>query len=633
LIKELPAVVSIWRDSDRSDSFLGSGCLLDRRHILTAQHLLAGSTTVYIGLIAGAADRYRAHMLVSHDEHDAAILKMEAETPLLVSSPVLLHEHRSLAGEPIHLLAISPLSKSRYESSNYSIGGYDEIHGEYELSPDNARGHSGGVVIWNGILVGLLFARAIDDPLCRAVAVHRLYPWIQKNIPAAAVWRDQSPSLRLSLTWNDTGPPEIILIRPASVQGNWLALTNHGSGNERVNRMVLMAQVVRDVPDGMTIPVPAFQLIPDSSDELGRHWTEVYPGQFHFDGPVTLQSDETWKLPALSLEWNEEEIDSHRQLDRLVGLASLSIQLKINIYSESQDISEQMRVALRVLDGEHVFGDGGVQALVDALHPESEAQREELVRRYRGVRRVTEQIWDEWIKARENTREAKRLEELAEELAELEEEVSLQPSDSEPLLRLASRYIQEQLPLTATKTLDRAWDLELRSAQQLLHFAEMQIELENREKALSALEKVTGTESNSGRYFGLKAEALDDEAPLTQALTNFDEAVAREPSSFRWHSGRGRILTGFADHLDEALHEFDLAIKLGADGAVIHGYRGIVLANQKKYDDAIVACREAVALGNTNVSTFNLIADLMPAGPRRRLLDILRATLGKEKAE
>ena len=53
------------------------------------------------------------------------------------------------------------------------------------------------------------------------------------------------------------------------------------------------------------------------------------------------------------------------------------------------------------------------------------------------------------------------------------------------------------------------------------------------------------------------------------------------------------ILSGFADRLDEALYEFDLAIKLGADGALIHGYRGIVLANQKKYDDAIVACREA----------------------------------------
>jgi hypothetical protein len=93
------------------------------------------------------------------------------------------------------------------------------------------------------------------------------------------------------------------------------------------------------------------------------------------------------------------------------------------------------------------------------------------------------------------------------------------------------------------------------------------------------------------------------------------------------------ILTGFEDRLDEALHEFDLAIKLGADGAAIHAYRAIVLANQEKYDDAIVACSEAIALGNTKVSTFASVADLMPAVPRRRLLDILRATLGKEKAE
>ena len=51
--------------------------------------------------------------------------------------------------------------------------------------------------------------------------------------------------------------------RPVTVQGGcWLALTNHGSGSERANRMVLVAQVRRDVPDGMAIPVAAFQLIP-----------------------------------------------------------------------------------------------------------------------------------------------------------------------------------------------------------------------------------------------------------------------------------------------------------------------------------------------------------------------------------
>jgi hypothetical protein len=41
-------------------------------------------------------------------------------------------------------------------------------------------------------------------------------------------------------------------------------------------------------------------------------------------------------------------------------------------------------------------------------------------------------------------------------------------NSGEPLLRLASRYIQEQLPLTAIKTLDLTWDLELHSAEQLL---------------------------------------------------------------------------------------------------------------------------------------------------------------------
>ena len=352
-------------------------------------------------------------MLVAHDEHDAAILKMEAETPLLVFIPTLLHEHRSLIGEPIHLLAISPLSKSRYESSSYSIGGYDEIHGEYELSPDNARGHSGGVVIWNGILVGLLFARAIDDPLCLR---SRYAPPLSMDSKKHTHCRGLARSISVSTTVIDLGRYRSAGNYPdpaCDSAGRLLAGSpNHGSGSERVNRMVLVAQVMRDVPDGMAIPVAAFQLIP-GGNELGRYWTQVSPSQFHFEGPVTLQSDETLELPELSLEWDEEEIDSSRQLDRLVGLASLSIQLKINIYSESQDISERMRVAFRPLDGKHVFGDGGVKALVNALHPESEAE----ARRTRSSLIATPaaysaEIWDEWIKAERNTREAERLEEL-----------------------------------------------------------------------------------------------------------------------------------------------------------------------------------------------------------------------------
>ena len=85
MINELPAVVSIGAIAiDQTDSWVRAA--YQRRHI-HCEAFLAGGTTVYIGLIAGAADRYRAHMLVAHDEHDAAILKMEAETPLLVFIP------------------------------------------------------------------------------------------------------------------------------------------------------------------------------------------------------------------------------------------------------------------------------------------------------------------------------------------------------------------------------------------------------------------------------------------------------------------------------------------------------------------------------------------------------------------
>ena len=629
-------VVSIWSDRDGSNSFLGSGCLLDRRHVLTARHLVAARGAVYLGLIPGAAERYSAHVLASHDEHDAAILMIEAETPMPVASPVVMRDHQSLTGEAVQLLAISPLSKSRYAASSYSIGNYDDVHGEYELSPDDARGHSGGVVIWDDMIVGLLFARASDDPLCRAVSMHRLYPWILRSAPTLAL-RDSksSPASNLSVTWSgsvESEFPEMIVIRPATVNGGGLEVTNRGLGSEKIARMALAIAVMREVPDGMSIPVAAFKFVPVFGDPLGRVWTETQPGHMTFEGPVVVRRGETWQLPELMLEWNEEDIDSRRKVSRLVGLASLFIQLRISIFAESQDVSVSMNIPLRVIDGEETSGDGGVESLVEALQPASEAARNELIRRYTDARGMTAQIWQVAHTNQANAYEAQRLEDLADELADLEDEVAQRPSEPEPLLKIAGRYISENLPRTAARVLDHAWELGLHEARQHLEFADMQITLGNRERALASINNVRDPEADSARYFGLKAEALDDEESLSDALFNYEQAIAREPSSSRWHQGRGLALTGFDDRLDEAVTELDLAIELGANGGLLHAMRATIFANQEKYEEALAACRKAIALGNSNLSTFDNIANHMPVGPRRELLGMLRDTIGAERA-
>jgi hypothetical protein len=87
------------------------------------------------------------------------------------------------------LRVIDPDSFNRATASNYSIATFDHATGEYVITPENARGHSGGIVEVKGQVIGLLSRRKTDDPLCRAVAMHLLWPWIRDSLgepPAAS---------------------------------------------------------------------------------------------------------------------------------------------------------------------------------------------------------------------------------------------------------------------------------------------------------------------------------------------------------------------------------------------------------------------------------------------------------------
>lgn len=192
----VPLIVSLWSRPDKQ-GFLCSGLLLTGRHILTVRHAFdpwPDQDPVYVRLIDGVEGDVIAQVLQRHRDRDAAIL--ELKTPVgPIASPDLQGSApaQSLEGQAATLRVIDPDHFGRHSPSNYSVGSFDHGTGEYVLTPENARGHSGGVVEVQGRVVGLLSRRTPTDPLCRAVAMHLLWPWIEGVVQSMAQTRCESP--------------------------------------------------------------------------------------------------------------------------------------------------------------------------------------------------------------------------------------------------------------------------------------------------------------------------------------------------------------------------------------------------------------------------------------------------------
>lgn len=182
-----PIIVSLWANKDKKD-FLCSGLLLTGQYILTVKHAFADCPEhkpVYVRLIDGVEGDVEAKVLLRHQERDAAILQL----PTAVKSPVppnlQTRSDSNLDKKAATLWVIDPDSFGRSHPTNYAIANFDHGTGEYVISPENAKGHSGGMVEVDGRLVGVLSRRKQTDPLCRAVALHLLWPWISVCIGGA----------------------------------------------------------------------------------------------------------------------------------------------------------------------------------------------------------------------------------------------------------------------------------------------------------------------------------------------------------------------------------------------------------------------------------------------------------------
>lgn len=177
-----PVVVSLWKESDQQ-GFLCSGILLTGHYILTVKHPFADwadKTPVFVRLIPGIDGDVNARLDRDrlHPELDAAILQLDMPVGDVTPPNLMARADQSYDGWPATLRVIDPDTYNRSTPPNYSVSNYDHRNGEFVIAPENALGHSGGVVEVGGKIIGLLCKRAINDPLCRAVALHKLWPWI-----------------------------------------------------------------------------------------------------------------------------------------------------------------------------------------------------------------------------------------------------------------------------------------------------------------------------------------------------------------------------------------------------------------------------------------------------------------------
>lgn len=184
----VPLVVSLWGSKDKQ-RFLCSGLLLTGRYILTVRHAFKGwpdQDPVYVRLIDGVDGDVPARVIQRHPDRDAAILELVTAVGPITSPDLDTRGDRSFDGLGVTLRVIDPDSFGRSSPTSYSVANFDHATGHYVLTPQNARGHSGGVVEVQGQVIGLLSQRTRTDPLCRAVAMHLLWEWIQETIGLAA---------------------------------------------------------------------------------------------------------------------------------------------------------------------------------------------------------------------------------------------------------------------------------------------------------------------------------------------------------------------------------------------------------------------------------------------------------------
>ena len=187
-------VVSI-RSAQRAGTaskVVGGGFLIDRSHVLTAWHVWtdasANGCQPMAGILPGHGVALPLTLVDKDAQRDAAIARVvDWEADVDFTPPVLADRYATLDRRPVEVHAITPTSGEIMRAGNYSVSSYDNETQEFELTPEVAQGNSGGALVHDGRVVGLVCRRAAHQPIARAIGMHVLLPWVRRVLGALPV--------------------------------------------------------------------------------------------------------------------------------------------------------------------------------------------------------------------------------------------------------------------------------------------------------------------------------------------------------------------------------------------------------------------------------------------------------------
>ena len=201
------AIVSIWHGAVLRGKFLGSGAFVSPRLVLTAKHLLETrqSKDICLGLISGTHE-VPANALILHKTKDIALIELDRD----FGDQDLIRldcGSSSLEGREVDLYGVNPDSENCDICKGYTLGTWVGQENVYLFDHAQRKGFSGGIVVCQGLAVGVITQRAPDkEQQGVMVPLYSVYDWF-KEILSPEILTRYFPS-NLPGTLPELRPPQ-----------------------------------------------------------------------------------------------------------------------------------------------------------------------------------------------------------------------------------------------------------------------------------------------------------------------------------------------------------------------------------------------------------------------------------------
>jgi len=395
--------------------------------------------------------------------------------------------------------------------------------------------------------------------------------------------------------------PEYLLILPDNHLPVSLNLTNGGEGEARVNRIEIQAGIVEICSgangEGMSIAVPELSLKGGGISESGLEWKDVGLNRLSMDTPFVLPGGKSLDLPGLVATNNGEA-----ELERLVGSATLKINLEARIYADQLPLISKYSIPLRVLNAGRLE-DGDIDQLLDSLNPfphERTSRRDVYKKEKHLAQKLPVSIMRDY---RINYEGAVLIPQLKEKLAGFDGHIQAKPTDPAGHYERGHFLTEKDVFVEGLGSLDKAIELGLNEPSVHLDRATCLNMLLRPVEALEALDHAIAAPSADSNVSVSKADLLITKSALLlklgrkdEALAACDTAVTAEPNYAPAYAQRGSLLA-LLDRNEEALAALDRAIELNPLAPDITVQRARILLMLKREDDAVAAIGDALRLG------------------------------------